>query len=123
MRQQPYPYPGAYVIPQQQFIPTWIHQSQIQGRMQDQRSNTQLIGSHIQLQSQGTQSQKSLGLKQAEMRRPLIDRGNNQHSSSQSPAKIVFNYNPNSRPSVIAKPGSQPPQRVNSQQTQAPPMP
>jgi hypothetical protein len=64
MRQQQYPFPGHFAIPQQQFMPNWINQSQhLQGRVQDQRSNTQVIGSR--LQPQGTQSQKSLDLQQA----------------------------------------------------------
>jgi hypothetical protein len=54
------------------------------------------------------------------MRRPLIEKGSNQHTAFQSPAKIVFNYNANSYPALIVKPGSQPNQTVNPQQAQTP---
>jgi hypothetical protein len=126
-RQQQYQNHTAYVIPHQQnqFIPNWINQSQTpQAREQDHRSNTQVISGRPQLQSQGTQSQKSIGQKQTEIRKPLIDRGNNQHSASQSPAKIVFNYNLNSsRPAIVIKPAPVPQQVVHPHQILGPQKP
>lgn len=103
--------------PQNQFGANSINQPQnTQARTLDQRRNTLAITGYHQLQSQGTQSQKSLGIKQTDTRRPLIEKVSNQRSVSQSPAKIIFNYNVNSaNPTLIIKPGFAVNQQPHSQ--------